>query len=77
MTDAALLHAVRIDEANRPSYRRRGRPLASWLLSTDHKRIAILYALSITFFFAIGGVAIGLVRLELITPHGTFLSDNM
>ena len=27
----------------------------SWLTTTDHKRIAILYALSITFFFFIGG----------------------
>ena len=31
----------------------------SWLGTTDHKRIAILYALSITVFFFIGGVAIG------------------
>ena len=29
--------------------------LLSWLLTGDHKRIAILYLISITFFFAIGG----------------------
>ena len=39
----------------------------SWLATTDHKRIAILYALSITVFFFIGGLAIALVRLELIS----------
>src|SRR5208337_3619439 len=29
--------------------------LLSWLLTGDHKRIAILYLISITFFFFIGG----------------------
>src|SRR5262249_41900097 len=38
------------------------------LFSPDHKRIAILYALSITVFFFIGGFAIGLVRLKLLSP---------
>ncbi|MEX2118970.1 MAG: cytochrome c oxidase subunit I [Pirellulales bacterium] len=45
----------------------------SWLLTTDHKRIGILYLLSITFFFVIGGVAATLVRLELMTPEGDLL----
>ena len=42
----------------------------SWLLTTDHKRIAILYLLSISVFFGLGGVLAGLLRLELLTPHG-------
>ena len=42
----------------------------SWLLTTDHKRIAILYLISITLFFGLGGVLAGLLRLELLTPHG-------
>src|SRR5262249_13939035 len=42
----------------------------SWLLTSDHKRIAILYLIGVTIFFAIGGVAAGLVRLELLTPAG-------
>ena len=29
--------------------------IRSWLLTTDHKRIALLYLVSITFFFFIGG----------------------
>src|SRR6201991_4059468 len=44
--------------------------LKSWLLSTDHKRIALLYLASITFFFFIGGAAATLMRLELMTPQG-------
>ena len=42
----------------------------SWLLTTDHKRIAVLYMLSVTMFFFVGGAAAVLFRLELMTPHG-------
>lgn len=42
----------------------------SWLLTTDHKRIAWLYLVSITFFFFIGGLFATLIRLELLTPQG-------
>jgi len=42
----------------------------SWLLTVDHKRIAILYLISITLFFFIGGFFATLVRLELMTPPG-------
>jgi cytochrome c oxidase subunit 1 len=44
--------------------------LWSWLVSTDHKRIAILYMISITLFFFVGGAAAVLFRLELMTPPG-------
>lgn len=44
--------------------------LAAWLLTLDHKRIGILYLVSITFFFFLGGaMAVG-IRLELATPQG-------
>jgi cytochrome c oxidase subunit 1 len=42
----------------------------SWLLTTDHKRIALLYMISVTVFFFVGGAAATLVRLELMTPAG-------
>jgi cytochrome c oxidase subunit 1 len=42
----------------------------SWLLTTDHKRIAILYMISVTLFFFVGGAAAVLFRLELMTPKG-------
>jgi len=44
--------------------------LHTWLWTLDHKRIAILYLLTITFFFVIGGLAATIVRLELMTPAG-------
>jgi cytochrome c oxidase subunit 1 len=50
--------------------------LKSWLLTVDHKRIAILYMLSITFFFFIGGVYALLIRLELLTPAGDLVQAD-
>lgn len=48
----------------------------SWLLTTDHKRIAILYLLSVTAFFMIGGVFAVLLRLELLTPQGDLMQSD-
>jgi cytochrome c oxidase subunit 1 len=42
----------------------------SWLLTTDHKRIALLYLVSITVMFVIGGLFAAAIRLELLTPGG-------
>ena len=51
--------------------------LRSWFLTTDHKRIAIMYLFAITLFFIIGAVAAGLVRLSLVVPNGAiFTSDT-
>lgn len=74
MTDATLVHGGR--DAAAASYLQAGHTVLSWLTTTDHKRIGILYALAITFFFFIGGLAIGVVRLELMSPTGYFLSDE-
>jgi cytochrome c oxidase subunit 1 len=47
--------------------------IASWLLTKDHKRIAVLYILSITLFFIIGGSAAVIMRLQLLTPHSSLV----
>ncbi|WFU12754.1 cytochrome c oxidase subunit I (plasmid) [Rhizobium sp. CB3090] len=60
----------------RVSYLRAGHSLKSWLLTTDHKRIAILYVLSITFFFFVGAIAAALIRLDLLTPAGDLLTND-
>ena len=44
--------------------------IKSWLLTTDHKRIALLFLGSITLFFFLGGFFAMLIRLELLTPAG-------
>jgi cytochrome c oxidase subunit 1 len=50
--------------------------IKSWLLTKDHKRIAILYLLTTTFFFMIGGAAAALIRLELLTPQGDLVAAD-
>jgi cytochrome c oxidase subunit 1 len=57
-----------------PSYLADGNTLRSWLLTRDHKRIAILYTIAITSFFFLGGIAAAMIRLELITPAGDLMS---
>ncbi|RXG90240.1 cytochrome c oxidase subunit I [Bradyrhizobium vignae] len=74
MTDAAL--AGELPFPPRPDYLRAGSTLLSWLATTDHKRIAILYALTITVFFFMGGAAITAVRVELFVPNGWFLTSD-
>ncbi|MFI4903783.1 MAG: cytochrome c oxidase subunit I [Burkholderiales bacterium] len=68
------LHAATPPPESAPSYLDDGATIRSWLATRDHKRIAILYALSITFFFFIGGAAATLIRIELATPAGDLVS---
>src|SRR5438105_952115 len=53
-----------------------GYGVASWLLTRDHKRIALLYLAAITFFFFVGGAFAVVMRLELATPPGDLVSDQ-
>lgn len=50
--------------------------IKSWLLTGDHKRIAVLYLISVTFFFFLGSVAASLVRLELTSPTGVMMENE-
>lgn len=49
--------------------------VGSWLFTTDHKRIGLLYLVAITLFFLTGGTAATLMRLELSTPQGDLLTS--
>jgi cytochrome c oxidase subunit 1 len=48
----------------------------SWLLTTDHKRIAILYLIVITFMFFVGGAFAVVIRLELATPQADLMEPD-
>jgi len=50
--------------------------IRSWLLTTDHKRIAILYLISVTFFFFVGGIFASLIRIHLLTPGGYLVTPE-
>jgi len=47
--------------------------IKSWLLTMDHKRIAILYLWAIMVMFLFGGVLAMLMRLELLGPGADFM----
>src|SRR3981189_140494 len=53
-----------------------GYGIKSWLLTRDHKRIALLYLAAVTFFFFVGGAFAVVIRLELATPPGDLVSDD-
>ncbi len=59
-----------------PNYLNHSYGIWSWLLTTDHKRIGLLYLISITAFFVAGGIAAGLVRLNLIAPNGAIMTED-
>jgi cytochrome c oxidase subunit I len=50
--------------------------IRSWLLTRDHKRIAVLYLATITLFFFLGGFFAVLIRLELLTPQGDMVQSE-
>jgi len=62
--------------AERSNYLNVAYGVVSWLLTKDHKRIAILYLISVTGMFLLGGVAISIVRLHLMTPQGALVSAD-
>jgi cytochrome c oxidase subunit 1 len=51
--------------------------ILSWLLTRDHKRIGILYLISVTLFFALGGLMAVFIRLELATPAGDVVTSDI
>lgn len=48
----------------------------SWLLTVDHKRIALLYLGTITLMFVVGGIAATMMRLNLIEPQGALVEPE-
>lgn len=63
------------DTSKKPelNYLTNGYSVASWLLTRDHKRIAMLYLVSVSFFFLLGGFFAALIRLELMTPNSDLM----
>lgn len=48
--------------------------LWSWLTTLDHKRIGILYMISVMFFFLLGGIFAMLIRTELFAVGQTIMT---
>jgi cytochrome c oxidase subunit 1 len=60
-----------------PNYLNARHEVWTWLITSDHKRIAILYLISITLLFVIGGVAALVMRLELLTSLNDVVEMEM
>jgi cytochrome c oxidase subunit I len=50
---------------------------ASWITTTDHKRIGIMYMVTTFAFFILGGVEALLIRLQLGVPNNTLVSPQI
>jgi cytochrome c oxidase subunit 1 len=61
-------------ETHIPAWQR-GR-VASWLVTTDHKRIGIMYLAASGFFFLAGGVMALLIRTQLAEPNNHFIERD-
>lgn len=58
------------------NYLNNGTTLKSWLLTKDHKRIAIMYLITVSLFFLVGGLYAATIRLELLTPESDLLQTG-
>ena len=51
--------------------------IGDWLMTTDHKKIGIMYIVTAFFFFLVGGVDALLIRTQLAQPNGKVLSPEV
>ncbi len=52
------------------------RGLLSWLLTLDHKRIGLMYLVSVLAAFLLGGIFAILVRTQLLVPEGLIMDQD-
>jgi cytochrome c oxidase subunit 1 len=75
-TEATLPHGHGEALDHHANYLKAGRGIRSWLLTLDHKRIGIMYLISVIAAFFLGGVFALLVRLELLSPGRTIMDAD-
>jgi cytochrome c oxidase subunit 1 len=68
--------APRYNVKPEPNYLNVAFGVRSWLFTTDHKRIGILYLVSITLMFFLGGAAATVIRLNLLTPYSQLVAAD-
>jgi cytochrome c oxidase subunit I len=70
-TQLAPVPQVTAHEAERPT-----RKWTSWITTTDHKRIGIMYMVTTFVFFLLGGVEALMMRLQLGTADNTLITPT-
>jgi len=63
-------------ESGRTNYLNAERGIWSWLTTVDHKRIGLMYLVSVLVAFMLGGAFALALRLELLTPKKTIMSAD-
>src|SRR5512137_2689702 len=74
MATAAAIHGSPEPDFYHTPTKHKG--ILSWILSTDHKRIGILYLFSLLTFFLIAATLGVLMRLEMLTPGKTIVEPQ-
>src|SRR5881296_2057180 len=70
------MEQIEVPRSPRVNYLNAEYGVKSWLLTKDHKRIALLYLGAISFFFFIGSLYAMAIRLELLTPQGDLVQSS-
>ena len=60
----------------RSNYLTHSRGVLSWMFTLDHKRIGVMYLVSVLASFLLGGILALLVRTELIAPGETIMGQD-
>ncbi|MGE0001975.1 MAG: cbb3-type cytochrome c oxidase subunit I [Fimbriimonadaceae bacterium] len=76
MSTTVLEEVASPEKGVKKNYLNADHTIASWLLTTDHKRIAVLYLVSVSIMFFIGSIAAAFVRFELTSPYGQWLTSE-
>jgi cytochrome c oxidase subunit 1 len=63
--------------SERRNYLTEPKGIKSWLTTVDHKRIGIMYLVSVLTFFLAGGIFALLVRLTLMNPNHTVFGHKL
>ncbi len=58
------------------SFWRDGKGIRGWLLTTDHKRVGVMFFVGTTLSLILGGVFALVLRIELLTPERTIIDAN-
>jgi cytochrome c oxidase subunit I len=70
-------YAAPVPQVVAHSVEREERGFMSWVKTTDHKRIGIMYMVTTFVFFILGGTEALMIRLQLGTPENTLVSPQV
>jgi len=51
--------------------------LHEWVITTDHKKLGVMYIVSGLLFFVVSGLMAALIRWQLVVPNNHFLSPQI